>query len=92
MISRKDGTAERKRDNDEHQHFGVVLDGLKDNQFTLDKGQPIAAEIIVVGLIKRVDIGVREGGMRGQSLQQKFGVSILIVRCKPVKGRRNGTS
>jgi hypothetical protein len=79
MISRKDVAAERKRDDNEHQHFGVVLDGLKDDQFTLNKGQPIAADIIAVGLMKRVDIGVREGGMRGQSLQQKFGVRILII-------------
>ena len=92
MISREDVAAERKRDNNEHQHFGVVLDGLKDDRFTHDKGQSIVADIIAVGLMKRVDIGVREGSMRGQSLQQKFGVSILIVRCKPVKRRRNGTS
>ena len=93
MIIRKDVAAEQKRDNNEDQHFDVVLDRLKDDQFTLNKGQPIAADIItVVGLMKRVDIGVREGGMRGQSLQQKFGVSVLIVRCKPVKRRRNGTS
>ena len=92
MISREDVTAERKRDDNEHQQFGIVLDGLKDEQFTLNKGQPIAADIIAVGLMKRVDISVREGGMRGQSLQKKFGVSILIVRCKPVKRRRNETS
>ena len=91
MISRKDVAAERKRDDNEHQHFGVVLDGLKDDQFTLNKGQPIAADIIAVGLMKRGDISFREGGMCGQLLQQKFGVSILIVRCEPVKRRRNRT-
>ena len=52
----------------------------------------ITADIIVVGLMKRVDIDVRVGSMRGQSLQQKFGVSILIVRCEPVKRIRNRTS
>ena len=43
MISREDIAAERKGDDNEHQHFGIVLDGLKDDQFTLNKGQPIAA-------------------------------------------------
>ena len=92
MISREDIAAERKGDDNEHQHFGIVLDGLKDDQFTLNKGQPITADIIAVGLMKRGDISVREGGMCGQSLQQKFGVSILIIQCEPVKRRRNRTS
>ena len=48
-------------DNNDHQHFGVVLDGLKDDQFTLNEGQPITADIIAVGLMKSIDIGVREG-------------------------------
>ena len=82
MISRKDVAPERNRDNDEHQYFGVVLYWLGDNQFTLNEGQQITADIIAVG----------EGGMRGQPFQQKFGVSVLIVRCKPVKRRRNRTS
>ena len=43
MISREDAAAERKGNDNEHQHFGIVLDGLKDDQFTLNKGQPIAA-------------------------------------------------
>ena len=77
MISRKDVAAEQKRDNNEDQHFDVVLDRLKDDQFTLNKGQPITADIIAVGLMKRGDISFREGGMCGQLLQQKFGVSIL---------------
>jgi hypothetical protein len=49
MISRKDVAVERKRDNDEHQHFGVVLDGLKDDQFTLNERQPITADIVPNG-------------------------------------------
>jgi hypothetical protein len=92
MISREDVEAERKGNDNEHQHFGIVLDGLKDDQLTLNKGQPIAVDIIAVGLMKRVDIGISKGDMRGQSLQQKFGVSVLIVHCKPVKRKRNGTS
>jgi hypothetical protein len=92
MISRKDVTPERNKDNDEHQHFGFVLYWMEDNQFTLNEGQLITADIIAVGLMKRIDIGVGEGGMHGQPFQQKFRVSILIVHCKPVKRRRNGTS
>ena len=92
MISREDVAAERKRDNNEHQHFGVVLDGLKDDRFTHDKGQSIVADIIAVGLMKRIEIGLEEGGMHGQPLQQKFDVSVLIIRCKPLKRRGNWTS
>ena len=48
MISREDVVAERKRDNNEHQHFGVVLDRLEDDQFTLNKkGQPISPKQLV---------------------------------------------
>ena len=38
MVSRENVVAKRNRNNDKHQHFGVVLNGLEDNQFTLDKG------------------------------------------------------
>jgi hypothetical protein len=34
IISRKDVALEQNRDNDEHQHFGVVLDWLEEDQFT----------------------------------------------------------
>jgi hypothetical protein len=57
MIGRENVVAERNRNNDKHQHFGVVLNRLEDNQFTLDKGQPIATNIITVGWMKRIGIG-----------------------------------
>jgi hypothetical protein len=61
MVGRENVAAERKRNkNDKHQHFGVVLNGLEDNQVTLDKGQPIATDIIVVGWMKRIGIGCGE--------------------------------
>jgi hypothetical protein len=35
MVGRENVAVERNRNNDKHQHFGVVLNGLEDNQFTL---------------------------------------------------------
>ena len=92
MISRKDVASEQNRDNDEHQHFGVILNWLEDDQFTLNEVHSIMTDIIAVGLMKRIDIGLGEGGIRGQPLQQKLGVYVLIIRCKPVKRRGNWLS
>jgi hypothetical protein len=63
MVGRENVAAERNRNNDKHQHFGVVLNGLEDNQFNLDKGQPIATDIIAVGWMKRIGIGCGEWGV-----------------------------
>ena len=37
VVSREDVTTKRQRYNDEHQHFLVVLDWLKDNEFAVEK-------------------------------------------------------
>jgi hypothetical protein len=61
MVGRENVATERNRNNDKHEHFGVVLNGLENNQFTLDKGQPIAADIIAVRRrMKRIGIGCGE--------------------------------
>ena len=62
MVGRENVTAERNRNNDEYQHFGVVLNVLEDNQFTLNKGQTIAMDIIMVGRMKRIGTGCGERG------------------------------
>jgi hypothetical protein len=92
MVGRENVAAERNRNNDEHQHFGVVLSRLGDNQFTLNKGQPIATDIIMVGRMKRIGISCGEWGALGQPLQHKLGVGVLVIRCKPIKRRRNWPS
>jgi hypothetical protein len=63
VVGRENVAAERNRNNDKHQHFGVVLNGLEDNQFTLNKGQPIATDVIAVGGMKRIGIGCGEWGV-----------------------------
>jgi hypothetical protein len=63
VVGRENVAAERNRNNDKHQHFGVVLNGLEDNQFTLNKGQPIATDVIAVGGMKRIGIGWGEWGV-----------------------------
>jgi hypothetical protein len=73
---------ERNRNNDEHQHFGAVLNGLEEDHFTLNKGQPIAMDIITVGQMKRIGIGCGEWGSLGQPLQHKLSVGVLVVCCK----------
>jgi hypothetical protein len=89
MVGRENVTAERNENNDEHQHFGVVLDGLEDDQFTLNKGQPIATDIITVRRMKRIGIGCEEWGAVGQPLQHKLAVGVLVMCCETIKRRRN---
>jgi hypothetical protein len=92
MVGRENVAAEQNRNNDEHQHFGVVLNGLEDKKFTLNKGRTIATDIIMVGWVKRIGIGCGERGALSQPLQHKLGVGVLVIRCKPVKRRRNWPS
>jgi len=89
MVGKENVAAERNRNNDKHQHFGVVLNKLEDNQFTLNKGQTIATDVIAVGRMKRIGISCGERGALSQPLQHKLGVG---VHCNPVKRRRNWPS
>jgi hypothetical protein len=57
MVGREKVVAERNRNNNKHQHFGVVLNGLEDNQFTLNEGQTIVTDIVMVGQMKKIGNG-----------------------------------
>ena len=93
MVGREDVASEREKNNDEHQHFCVVLNGLEDDQFTLNEGQPIMTDKVTVGRMKRSEIGIREeGGTLVQLSQQKQDVFVLFIHCEPIKGGRNWLS
>jgi hypothetical protein len=38
----------------------IILDGLEDNKFVVNKGDAVLVHIIMVGRIERTDIGMRE--------------------------------
>ena len=44
--------------NDEHEHFGIILDWLEDNEFAFDEGEVIATNIVTVRRVEGEDSGV----------------------------------
>jgi hypothetical protein len=79
VVSGEDVATKRQWNYDKHQHFLVVLDGLKDNKLAIEKGQPVLADVIAVRRVDSGDIGWGEGNGGGQSVEQKLGVGVLLI-------------
>jgi hypothetical protein len=62
VVSGEDSTAERGRNNNQHEQFFVVLDTLKDDQMVVDNSDAIAPNVITVSGMNR---GERKGRERG---------------------------
>ena len=48
MICGEDVPTKRNRDNNQHEKFGVVLNGLEDDKFVVDNGETFLTDIIAV--------------------------------------------
>jgi hypothetical protein len=58
VVSREDVTVERQGDNDQHQHFLAILDGLIDNKLAIKKRSAVLADIIMVGGVENREISL----------------------------------
>jgi hypothetical protein len=87
MVGGEDVAAKRQRDNDEHEHFLVVLDGLEDNKLALEKSDTVLTDIIAVRSMERRNISFREWSRRRQAGVHEFSVRVLLVSWRPVKRR-----
>jgi hypothetical protein len=76
MVGRENVAAERRRDDDEHQHFLVVLNGLADDDLALKERETVLANVVAAGKVKAGDIGFRKGRRGRQAVKEKLGVGI----------------
>jgi hypothetical protein len=85
VVSREDITAERQGDNDQHQHFLDILDGLIDNKLAIKKRLAVLTDILTAGGVESREIILSKLGRRRQAIEQKLGVRVLLVSRSPVK-------
>ena len=60
MVSREDIPTEGSGHNDEHQEFGIVLHGLEDDEFALDKRETVLINVVSVCGVKGNNFGASE--------------------------------
>lgn len=89
MVSREDVTTERQRNDDKHQHLFVVLDGLEDDELAVEEGEAVLADVVAVGIVEGRDVRLRKRRGRGQTVEQDFGIGVLLIGGGPVEGRGN---
>jgi hypothetical protein len=64
VVSGEDVATERQGNDDEHQHFFVVLDRLEDDKLAIKEG-----EVVLVGGVESRDIRLRKGRSRRQTVK-----------------------
>jgi hypothetical protein len=69
VASRKDVAPKRKWDDNQHEHFLVVLHWLKHDQFALDHGDAVTTNIIAISRIDGGEIRFGDGRRRGQAVE-----------------------
>jgi hypothetical protein len=84
VISREDVATQADRDNNKHEHFGVILDRLEYNELAILKGNAIFADIFTVCSRKAIDDGLGEWGVRSEMRHDELCVLVLKVSCRPV--------
>jgi hypothetical protein len=65
MVSGENVTAKRKGNNDQHQKFGVILDRLVDDQFAVDQGRAVLANVVAVGGVEGSNVRFGKGFASG---------------------------
>jgi hypothetical protein len=89
MVGGEDVATQRQRDNNEHQHFGVILDGLEDDKLAIVERETVLTDIIAVSKVKGRNVSFQEWGRRRQVFKHELSVGVLLVGRGPVKRRRN---
>jgi hypothetical protein len=69
VVSREDVATERQGNDDEHQHFFVVLDRLENNKLAIKEGEAVLANLVSVGGVESGDVRLREGRSRRQTVK-----------------------
>jgi hypothetical protein len=69
VVSGEDVATERQGNDDEHQHFFVVLDRLEDDKLAIKEGEAVLANVVSVGGVESRDIRLRKGRSRRQTVK-----------------------
>jgi hypothetical protein len=85
VVCGKDVTAQRQRNNDQHQHFLIVLHGLKYNELAIEERDAVLANVVSISGVESNDIRFGEGDGRREAIKQKVGVRILLVGGGPIE-------
>jgi hypothetical protein len=92
VVSWKDVTTKGKRDDDQHEHLLVVLNGLKNDKFAIEKRDSVAADVIAKRSVESSKVELSEGRCRRETVEKKLSVGILGVSCGPIQRRRDRSS
>ncbi len=79
MVGGEDVATQRQRDDDEHQHFCVVLDWLENDDLAIVERDTVLTDAIVVSKMKGRNVSCREGGRRRQAFVHELSVGVLLV-------------
>jgi hypothetical protein len=91
MVGGEDITAQRRRDNDEHQHFRVVLNRLEHDNFAVVESETILTDIITVSVVEGRNVSFRKWSRGRQAFEHELSVGVLLISRGPVERRRNRT-
>ena len=89
MVGREDVATEGQWNNDQHQHFLVVLDRLEDDKLAVQQRKAVLTNVIAVRRVEGRKIRLRDRGRGRQTLQEKLGIRVLMVGGSPIKSSRN---
>jgi hypothetical protein len=84
VISRKDVTTKGEGNDDKHQEFGVVQDGLVNNQFAINERHFVLADIIAICGMQGRAVRPGERGACGEPVKQQGSIGIIGVHRKPI--------
>ena len=89
VIGGKDVATKRAWDDNQHEKFFVILDGLEDNKLVVNDRDMFLANIVTVGRVERSKIGAGEGGASEKASKEEGTIRVLVVGGCPIERGRN---
>jgi len=93
MVSREDVATKGRRNDDQHQHLLIVLNGLVNDELAIEEGEAVLADVVTVGVVEDRNILFGEWRRGRETVEKKFSIGVLGISGSPVEGRgdRAGT-
>jgi hypothetical protein len=89
MVSREDVATKGRRNDDQHQHLLIVLNGLVNDELAIEEGEAVLADVVTVGVVEDRDIIFGEWRRGRETVEKKFSIGVLGISGSPVEGRGN---
>ena len=89
MVSREDVATKGRRNDDQHQHLLIVLNGLVNDELAIEEGEAVLADVVTVGVVEDRNILFGEWRRGRETVEKKFSIGVLGISGSPVEGRGN---